>query len=376
MTDNTTTIDGLPPASTPLTGAEEVPIWQSGATVKVPVSAIGGSISGSGTTNYIAKFTGTSTLGNSLISDNGVANVGVNLSPDFGAALQVGQGSAVYGLGVYDTTGLASTNGFFALTHSGSGSFLSTYFDTNIGADTLRFGTDGSVRMVIDHYGSVGIGTVTPGALLDVAGTTRLGAVGTDTITLRGQVSANSSVGTSGQLLTSRGANLSPQWASTSSAGKTSVTTITILAANTYTSGGVTFASQTAAANSTWRVRAFGTFTTINSATARNALIACFWGSTQLAAISTTILIGAVQTTQWQVEFTLTASSTTAIWTAGTFLNQIAAAIATPALTIANVTPASTTVTAGAQTIDLKFASSQNVGDSWAVQSVTIERLV
>ena len=160
------------------------------------------------------------------------------------------------------------------------------------------------------------------------------------------------------------------------SAGKTSVTTITIAAANTYNTGGVTLASQTAAANATWRVRAFGTFTTINSATARNALVACFWGSTQLTAISTTILISAVQTTQWQVEFTLTASSTTAVWTTGTFLNQTAAAIATPALTIANATPASTTVTAGAQTIDLKFASSQNVGDSWAVQSVTIERLV
>ena len=126
-----------------------------------------------GTTNYVPKFTSSTAIGNSLIQDNGVANVGINLTPDYGAALQVGQGGGYYGIAVYDSTGLASTNGFTALTHYSSGAFLSTYFDTSISADTLRFGTDGTERMRIDHYGNVGIGTSSPSYKLDVSGTIR-----------------------------------------------------------------------------------------------------------------------------------------------------------------------------------------------------------
>jgi hypothetical protein len=131
-----------------------------------------GNISGSGTTNYVPKFTSSTAIGNSLIQDNGVANVGINLAPDYGAALQVGQGGGYYGIAVYDSTGLASTNGFTALTHYSSGAFLSTYFDTSIGADTLRFGTDGTERMRIDHYGNVGIGTSSPTAKLTITDAT------------------------------------------------------------------------------------------------------------------------------------------------------------------------------------------------------------
>lgn len=47
---------------------------------------------------------------------------------------------------------------------------------------------------------------------LFVKGNTTLGAAGTDTTTIVSQLQANSSVGTSGQVLTSRGSNLSPQW--------------------------------------------------------------------------------------------------------------------------------------------------------------------
>jgi len=46
--DNTTTIDGLPLADTPLSGGEEVPLWQSGATKKVTVTNLRGA-SGTGT---------------------------------------------------------------------------------------------------------------------------------------------------------------------------------------------------------------------------------------------------------------------------------------------------------------------------------------
>lgn len=154
--------------------------------------------------------------------------------------------------------------------------------------------------------------------------------------------------------------------------GKTSV--LSILNQATYTSGGVTLASQTAANNATWRIRAFGTFTAANNATARTAQVAVFWGSTQLVAITPSVLISTAQTTSWQLEFTITGSSTTAVWTAGTLLNRIASATA---LAVDNATAASTTVTSGAQTIDLRFRVSTAVAsEGWNVQSVTIERLV
>lgn len=59
---------------------------------------------------------------------------------------------------------------------------------------------------------------------LNVSGGVNLGSVGTDTITLIGQVSANSSVGSAGQVLTSQGANLSPQWTTPTTGTVTSVT--------------------------------------------------------------------------------------------------------------------------------------------------------
>jgi hypothetical protein len=154
-------------------------------------------------------------------------------------------------------------------------------------------------------------------------------------------------------------------------AGRTANTSITNQA--TFTTGGLTLVSQTAAVGSTWRIRAFGQFDARNNATARTAQVACFWGTTQLVAITPSVLVSTLQTTQWQVEFTLTASSTTAIWTAGTLLSRIASATA---LAVDNAVPASTAVTAGAQTLDLRFRVTTGVAnEGWIVQSVTMERL-
>jgi hypothetical protein len=154
-------------------------------------------------------------------------------------------------------------------------------------------------------------------------------------------------------------------------AGKTANVSITNQA--TFTTGGITLPSQTAAVGSTWRIRAFGQFTSVSNATARTAQVACFWGTTQLTAITPSVLISNAQTTQWQCEFTLTASSTTAMWTAGTMIGRTASATA---LAIDNATAASTAVTAGAQTLDLRFRVSTAVAaESWVIQSVTMERL-
>jgi hypothetical protein len=153
--------------------------------------------------------------------------------------------------------------------------------------------------------------------------------------------------------------------------GLTANTTVTNQA--TFTTAGLTLASQTAAAGSVWRITAFGQFTAASSGTARTAQIACFWGSTQLTAITPSVLVSTAQTTQWQAQFILTATSTTAIWTTGTLTSRVASATA---LAIDNATPASTTVTAGAQTLDLRVRVSTAVAaESWIIQQVTIERL-
>lgn len=154
-------------------------------------------------------------------------------------------------------------------------------------------------------------------------------------------------------------------------AGLTANTTVTNQA--TFTTAGLTLASQTADTGRVWRIRAFGQFTAANSGTARTAQIACFWGSTQLTAITPSILVSTAQTTQWQVEFILTGTSTTAIWTTGTLINRVASATA---LAMDNATPASTTVTAGAQTLDLRVRVSTAVAaESWIIQQVTMERI-
>jgi Collagen triple helix repeat (20 copies) len=141
----------------------------------------------------------------------------------------------------------------------------------------------------------------------------------------------------------------------------------------TYTTGGITLSGQTAAAGAVWRVHAHGTFVAVLSATARNAQVAAFWGSTQLPAIAVSVLLSTAQTTNWHVDFIVVASSTTAVWTSGFFVGEIASATA---IAQTNATPASTTVTAGGQVIDLRFSMSVAVAtDQWVVQSVTIERL-
>jgi len=153
--------------------------------------------------------------------------------------------------------------------------------------------------------------------------------------------------------------------------GLTANTTVTNTA--TFTTAGLTLATQTAAAGSVWRIRAYGQFTAASSATVRTAQIACFWGTTQLTAITPTVLASTAQTTQWQVEFELSATSTTAIWTTGSLMSRVASATA---LAIDNATAASTTVTAGAQTLDLQVrVSSAIAAESWIIQQITMERI-
>lgn len=130
------------------------------------VASIAGSgFTGSGTTNYVVKFTGTKALGNSLIQDNGT-NLSVGVSPTAGYRF-------------YVRSETATSSPFYSDNGTNTG-FLIKYESepiTNIGNDfnrPLGFLTNNAERARIHANGNIGIGTTTDaGYKTDIAGTLR-----------------------------------------------------------------------------------------------------------------------------------------------------------------------------------------------------------
>jgi hypothetical protein len=161
-------------------------------------------IAGSGTTNYIAKFTAASTIGNSLIYDNGT-NVGIGTATPLGKLdvqglilggndsatagsiilqdqyglghlLNIGtnrsSGGVVLGYGVYPSG--VSTNAFISSTsidlERGALSFDGSFRWYTGTAQTVSIGTGATLseKMILSNTGNVGIGTSTLGGRLTV----------------------------------------------------------------------------------------------------------------------------------------------------------------------------------------------------------------
>lgn len=104
----------------------------------------------SGTTNYVSKFTGTNTVGNSQIFDNGT-NVGIGTATPNGK-LQVEGDFYVNGL----DRKIMNYNGavdYGTLTNN-----------------SVRFNQNGVERARISTTGNVGIGTTSPSSILEIAG--------------------------------------------------------------------------------------------------------------------------------------------------------------------------------------------------------------
>jgi len=160
------------------------------------------------------------------------------------------------------------------------------------------------------------------------------------------------------------------------SAGKTAVTSLTL--SGTAQSFGTSLAGQTLTTGQVYRVRAFGTLAAISSANTRQVQITCYWGATALTSITSgSVLASTAQTTNWNVEFILTASSSTAIWTTGQLYATFQTSGTTNALVPYAATPASTTGLTSASTLIIQAISSGTAtSDVLNVQSVTIERLV
>lgn len=124
-------------------------------------------LSGSGTLNYIPKFTASSTIGNSMMFDNGTS-VGIGLTnPVYNSLVHLhSTGSGAYALLRFtsSTTGATSSDGFAVGHNTNSGDALIWNFEPQI----IKFGTDGVERMRIAATGEVGIGIQTPSYLFHV----------------------------------------------------------------------------------------------------------------------------------------------------------------------------------------------------------------
>jgi hypothetical protein len=148
-------------------GTKAVRIDANG-TLSVADTTTGG-ISGSGTTNYIPKFTSSSAIGNSQVFDNGT-NVGIGTTSP-AALLHVSQASAntIFRLGnntTYDQFIYFNGNNDWSLgmDYSNSNAFVLS--------NASSLGTND--RLVITTGGNVGIGTTSPNAKLQVLGTIKV----------------------------------------------------------------------------------------------------------------------------------------------------------------------------------------------------------
>jgi hypothetical protein len=309
----------------------------TGTTERMRVHASGGVSVGNTTDPGATNLSVTGSVTTAQLTVNG-SNVNTTISPTGTGTVTINPagastinntsiGATTRSTGAFTTLGANSTVNIDTTTNNQS------YTTTGAGAITMTSGTAGNINNM-----NIGATTAGTGAFTSITATSK---VDTGIFATNAGLSANTTVNNT----------------------------------TTYTTAGITLANQTADTGRVWRIRAYGQFTAANSGTARTARIACFWGTTQLVAITPTVLTSTAQTTQWQVEFELVGTSTTAIWTTGTLMSRVSSST-TGANPMDNATPASTAVTAGAQTLDLRVSMSASVaGDSWIIQQVTMERL-
>jgi hypothetical protein len=161
------------PAGSALNGTELVPIVQTGTTKRITAQDIANlgnasGVEGSGTINYLAKFSATSMIANSQIFDNGT-NVGIGTATPFGGAkLQIKTSTNI---NIAFQNGTLDANGVKINAYNDAAS-LNIPMELN--GSILYFKTGETERMRITSAGNVGIGTTSPAYLLDVNGTARV----------------------------------------------------------------------------------------------------------------------------------------------------------------------------------------------------------
>ena len=170
----------LPTASAANRGALSSADW---TTFNNKQNALTNPITGTGTTNYLPKFTGASALGDSIFSDiSGVATIAGNLSVaksdgvnDVYMKVQQLANFTAAGIPIVaNNDGGAGYNFIYSATNGGTEHWR---IGGNGATSTLAINTAGSERMRITSAGNLLIGTTTDaGYKLDVNGTARVGA--------------------------------------------------------------------------------------------------------------------------------------------------------------------------------------------------------
>jgi hypothetical protein len=171
-------LDSLTDVNVPTPGDGDVLKWNSTTSLWEASDAAG--ITGSGTTNYIAKFTPNGgTLGNSQIFDNGT-NVGINTaSPTSKLTVNGSFLATTSGVGLEYNSGILYHGGSYY--QFPSGGYYLLYGRTGMG---LIFGSNNAEVGRFDLSGNLGIGTTSPTAKMDVVGltgTTLIRATAADT---------------------------------------------------------------------------------------------------------------------------------------------------------------------------------------------------
>jgi hypothetical protein len=140
-------------------------VYGVGGTLKC--SAPAGGISGSGTTNYVAKFTGSTTIGNSIIYDDG-SKVGIGTtSPDPNHKLTVSGSMRSQGAYFEGNVSVGYSGTSYSLTVNGQNVCLAN--GTNCPAGSGLWAASGS-NIYNTNSGNVGIGTTAPSYKLHVQG--------------------------------------------------------------------------------------------------------------------------------------------------------------------------------------------------------------
>jgi len=129
-----------------------------------------GNVTGSGSSNYIPKWTGAHTLGNSIIYDNGNVGIGTT-SPGEKLDIEAGEIQFDGGYGLdweNDPWGGGGDDAWIRYIQDGSGEDTELQIGvSNDANDNIAFYQAGAERMTI-YNGNVGIGTTSPSARLQV----------------------------------------------------------------------------------------------------------------------------------------------------------------------------------------------------------------
>ncbi len=142
----------------------------------------------------------------------------------------------------------------------------------------------------------------------------------------------------------------------------------------TFTSVGVSYAAPPVNASQIFRLTVRGTFTSVSSATTRNAQIAVFWGSANICEIDVPVAVNTAATSGFYAEFIVVGVSATTSWTTGMMYNSLGTT--TGATTCSFNIGSSGTPTAGPQILGVQVNMSVAVAtDIWTIQSALIERL-